>query len=357
MNILMISTVNFGVNGISKVILQYQKYIDSEKYKYDFIFPNSISSELKESLFEKSSVYHVPNRIRNPLKYYKEIHKIMKDKHYDAVHVHGNSTTMALELLAAKKAGIEKLISHGHNSFTKYPIIHKVFKPMFDSLYTTGLTCSNKAGESLYGLDYIVIENGIDIKAYRYDENIRKEYRENIGYSRNHLVIGNIGRLSEQKNHEFLIDLMPSLLDYNDDFRLMIVGDGHLKNKLESKVRELELQKHVIFLGERKDISNLLSAIDVMVMPSLYEGLPITLIEGQASGLSCIASTNITREANVSGEVLYCNLNNPNEFIEAINYSLKNNSQKDRVIMNEMLMDSNYSIINSINKLQDIYQQ
>lgn len=147
------------------------------------------------------------------------------------------------------------------------------------------------------------------------------------------LVIGHIGRFNEQKNHKFLIEVFEKIKEKNKNAILILVGKGNLEDEIKKQVKQLNLEDSVMFLGTRKDIPNLLMSMDILVFPSLYEGMPNTVIEAQATGLKCIISDTITREANITGLVKYLNISNTsiewsNIIINDLNYKRENITQK-----------------------------
>jgi len=153
----------------------------------------------------------------------------------------------------------------------------------------------------------MVLSNAVNVNEFKYDDKARRDLRTMLG-ARNRLVIGHIGRFNKQKNHGLLIDIFKALHDKKPDSLLVMVGDGDLRSMIERKVRDLGLSSAVKFLGVRGDIPKLMQAMDVYLFPSLFEGLPVVLVEAQAAGLRCIVSDTITRESDVTGRVQFLSL-------------------------------------------------
>ena len=153
-----------------------------------------------------------------------------------------------------------------------------------------------------------VLNNAVNVEEFKYDLKIRNEIRNEL-HAENKLVIGHIGRFNKQKNHEFLIDIFKALHEKQPNSMLVMVGEGDLKPLIEKKVANLGLSSHVKFLGVRSDISNIMQGMDLFLFPSLFEGLPVVLVEAQAAGLKCIVSDTITKETDVSGRLEFVSLN------------------------------------------------
>lgn len=233
--------------------------------------------------------------------------KNRKEK-YDILHLHSVNIGF-LVFPIAKKNKIEVLISHSHatmysdkkiNSIRNYILCLPLKK--ISNVY---FSCSNAAGEFLYGKsnvdrgNVIIINNAIDCEKYKYNIEFRNQYRKLLDLN-NKFVIGNVGRFNEQKNHKFLIDIFYNIQKIKTDSVLLLVGEGPLLDKIKNKVINLGIEDNVIFLGKRNDIDKILQAMDVFVLPSLYEGLPVIGIEAQTAGLPCFISDNVTKEVGIA---------------------------------------------------------
>ena len=245
---------------------------------------------------------------------YRSINKYVADltkvaKGYDVIHIHGNSSSMVLELMAAKFAGIKKRIAHSHNTTCSHPKIDKILRPLFYKLCNERLACGEEAGIWMFNRKkFVVINNGIDTETYRFCEEDRIKERKKLGIS-NEILIGHVGRLNKQKNQSFLLDIFAKLVCSNDNLRLILIGDGPLEEILKKKVEKMGLEENVIFAGALNNVNKILNALDLIVMPSLYEGLPLAMVEEQANGLRCVVADTITEEVNISGNVRFVSLN------------------------------------------------
>ena len=201
--ILMICTSFFGYNGIAAVIINEYKALDKEKMQVDLLCINEPSDEIKEMFKKNNSQIFVVSRNSQPVRYMIKISRIMKENKYDIVHIHGNSATMAVELMAARRAGIKVRIPHSHNTTSDHMRIHKLLKPIFDRTYTHAFACGTNAGKWLYGKkDFIVINNGIDTTRFTYNKEYRDFIREKYNLE-DKFVVGHVGRFNYQKITEF----------------------------------------------------------------------------------------------------------------------------------------------------------
>ncbi|NUU75300.1 glycosyltransferase family 1 protein [Paenibacillus xylanilyticus] len=292
------------LGGTESFVINFWKTFNKDKISVDFIKAGESLYFEEEILDGDSRIITLPARRRNPIKYFFSIYKLLKGQsEYEIIHVHLNSCSSIEPIIAAKLCG-KKVFVHSHSAMNRNRLItrilHNVNKRIMNHMVDERLACSNKAGQWMFGKhDFIVINNAIPLRNYLYNKNNRQEVRKQLGIE-NKFVVGHVGRFTSIKNHEFLIDIFKSIREKNKDAVLLLVGDGELRSKIESKVIELGLKDHVIMTGARTDVSNLLQAMDVFVFPSFFEGLGIVAIEAQAAGLPCIVSESIPVEAFVT---------------------------------------------------------
>ena len=307
-------TNNLG--GIETYLINYYRNIDRSRIQFDFT--NIYDSDLcfqQEMESYGAKIYKVFNYYKHPIKYLKQVKKIIKDNDYKIVHCNMNSAVMLYPLIAAKLGGAKVIISHSHNSssdkgFLKTILhnINKHFIPLFSNTY---FACSDKAGKWFYNKKilnsdkYFVINNAIDTKKFAYNLNSRVKKRQELGINDSTIVIGHVGRFNKQKNHNFLVDVFYKFHKKNPDSLLLLVGDGPLMSEIKNKVQLLKLSDCVNILGKRNDANELYQAMDIFALPSIYEGLPLVGVEAQVSGVKCIFSTNITKEVKLSTQTLF----------------------------------------------------
>ena len=284
---------------------------------------------------------------------------VLKKNDYDVIHVNGNSATMAFELIVARLMGVPKRIVHVHNSKGMYPILSAILYPIMKILSTDRIAVSELAGRNLFkGERFQVLNNAINCQRFKYDKTVRKIYRDNLGYAEKNLVIGTLGRISEQKNHEFLVQIFAEIIKTNSDAKLLIVGDGEQREHLEKDIMKLKVDKYVKLLGVRSDTAELLSAMDIFVFPSLWEGLGLALIEAQVSGLWCFSSDIVPEETKLSNNIQYIGLNKGSKYwAEQILKVDCYNREKRSEEAYKMVHDLGYDVESVSGRLQKFYNE
>lgn len=359
--LLIINTVHFGLNGVTSVIMNYYRNMDKSNMKIDFIVINKISDEYRIELESNGSkIYQLPRK-RNILKYQLELYKIIKKNQYGIIHVHGNSSTMLVDILPAKWAKVPVRIVHSHNTTCTHLKSHKILYPIFKKTYTHGFACGQEAGKWLFhNKPFIEIKNGIDLKKYSYNEQTRNIYRKKIN-AKDNIVIGHIGNFVEQKNHSFLIDIFAELISKNSNYQLLLISDGYLMQQIKEKVHNLGLDNNVIFLGKITDVQNYMQAIDIFVLPSLYEGLPVALVEAQATGLPCLVSNTVAKESNLTDSLKFLSIDNTSIWVENL-IKLSNENELDTYNRIEKskeyqlkISNAGYDINNNANIMKEKY--
>lgn len=314
--------------GVEAVVMNYYRHIDKTKIQFDFICDNdstNIPYQEIESLGGK--VILIPP-YQHQKAYQKSLQKILKENQYHIVHSHINTMSI-FPLYAAKKAKVPVRIAHSHSTSNKIEwkknILKTILKP-FSKLYATDyFCCSELAGKYLFGENtykkgqVYLLNNAIDLDKFKYDESIRMEQRKNLNIKDNTLVLGHIGRFVQQKNHTYLIDIFKKVNDLNNNTKLILVGQGPLEEEIKNKVTTLGLKDKVIFLGQLEETNKIYQAFDIFLLPSLYEGLGMVLIESQVSGLPSIASTEVPTIAKVTDKLHFIDLNNQEEWTNYIN--------------------------------------
>lgn len=356
MKILVINTCGLGLGGITVNMINYLSRINDDYFCIDVI--STIIEE--RSVIEKFEhanikVIRVANRRTNLFAYIKNILVVMREKQYDVVHIHGNSSTMVIELMLAKICRVKKRIVHVHNDRCNSEKLNKVLFPVFTRLYTNSLACSNKAGEWLFRDNvYVVLKNAIEIERYRFNHKTREYYRHLFNIEDDELVVGHTGNFIEQKNQMFLVDIFGKVIKERKA-KLVLVGVGIMQQQVKNQVRCLGLEDVVIFLDLRNDMESIFQMIDVFAFPSKWEGLGMVLIEAQAAGLRCIVSDNVPKEAQLTSCVTEISLQEVDKWETVISgIELEDRGEvSDRNI--RILKKSGYDIENECEKLKQIY--
>lgn len=299
--------------------MKIYRNIDREKYQMDFIVSIKEKNFYDEEIRQLGgNIFYVPAKSESFIKSFLGIKKIVKEQKYKYVIRVNEHSLSVLDLIAAKLGGAKILIMRSSNAGTAggktNKILHKIFKFLPKTIPNVKIAPSSEAACYTFGRKQLsdgkvkILQNAIPYKDFIFNQEIRDKVRKDLKIE-DKLVIGHIGRFNEQKNHKFLIEIFEKIKKENKNAILVLVGNGNLENEIKKQVEELELNNSVIFLGVRKDIPELLMAMDIFVFPSLYEGMPNTVIEAQATGLKCVISDTITKEANITGLVKYMSLN------------------------------------------------
>lgn len=300
--------------GLETMLMNYYRNIDRTKIQFDFLTHRPEKGDYDDEIISMGGkVYYAPRLYpQNYLQYFKWMKKFFKEHpEYKIIHSHIDAMSY-LPLLAAKLNKIPVRIAHSHNTSIdkdfKLPL-KLFFKKLLPSVATNFCACGKEAGEFLFPKKKSVfIPNAIDIKKFLYNEEVRRKKRKELGIE-NKFVIGNIGRLSYQKNHKFLIEIFYEILKKEKESLLLIIGIGEKEKELKEQVKKLNIEKKVCFLGKREDVAELYQAMDLFLMPSFFEGVPVVGIEAQFSGLPCIFSDKVPKEIKFKKDIIFLPLN------------------------------------------------
>lgn len=286
--------------GLESMLMNYYRYIDREKIQFDFLVHRQERAAYDDEIEAMGGkIYRLPRLVPWSKAYLTALNRFF-DEHpeYRIVHVHQDCLSSVI-LKAAQQHNIPVRIAHSHSANQdknlKYPV--KLWYKRSISKYATNLfACGEDAGDWMFGGEpFQIINNAIDVAAYTYVPTKRQEMRRQLGLE-NELTIGHVGRFNQPKNHPFLLDIFAVLLKKEPNAILLLVGGGENMPKIQAKAHTLGIAEHVRFLGVRSDVADLMQAMDVFVFPSLYEGLPVTMVEAQAAGLPCLISDKIPPE-------------------------------------------------------------
>lgn len=302
-------------------------------------------------------VVSIPYRKKNIVKYFFALYRYFLKEKVDVVHVHGSSAIMSVELVAARLAGCKVRIAHSHNTTCENQKVDKILRPIFDRSYTTAFACGQDAGRWMFGSrKFTIIPNGRDLKKYEYNTKKRSEYRNKLGILPDAFVIGHVGRFNRQKNHEYLVHIFSEVYKKDQNSYLVLIGTGEKVDEIKKLVKELELEKNVIFTGVIENVSDYLSAFDVMLLPSLYEGLPLVVIEWQIAGLPCIVSDTVTKECAITALVKFESIKKKPEVWanDVRDLVLQDRNDNKNIIFNE-IKSAGYDIQNGAENLKYLY--
>lgn len=344
------------IGGVETFLMNYYRNIDRNKVQFDFI---SIYDKLCFEDEIKSlggRVYTICSEKVNPIKYCKQLEKIIRENNYEIVHINMLSAANILPVIVAKEKKIKHIIIHSHNSNTPTGLLRKLLNALnkpFLHWGTDFFACSKLAGEWMFGKNFLkkhslnIINNAVDIDNYKFAPEIRENVRRELK-CKYKFIIGHIGRFCYQKNHDFLIDVFYEVQKEDKDAILLLIGEGELKEEIQEKVKKMNMQNSVIFLGTTNKVQNYLQAMDLFILPSRFEGLPVVGIEAQASGTKCLFSSNITEETKIAKNTEFLDMN-VQEWKKAI-LNCKNISKE-----HENVIDNKYNIKVACKELEKIY--
>lgn len=349
--------------GVEAVILNYYEHIDRSKVQFDFIVHKDSKIDITARVEALGGrVYNVTPYYKNPLAFTREINRVIRKNHYRIVHSNMN-TLSAFPLFAAWLAGVPVRILHNHSTSSpgemKRNIMKYILRPFARFFANHYLACSQLAAVWMYGKDLAdsgkvtVINNAIDLSKYAFHPEKRKTLRKALGLG-DEFVVGHVGRFMFQKNHAFLLDAFAAALKKKPHMVLLLIGDGPLRPKMEEKAQQLGIGAQVIFLGLRSDVQDLYNAMDLFVLPSHYEGLPVVGVEAQANGLSCLFSTAVTRETKLTKNAVFFDLSQGAErWAEKI---VSSTGERNPEVEQEM-REAGFDIDTSALKLEHMYEQ
>ncbi len=344
--------------GVDKYILSLVNVIDMEKYQVTLL-TKELDVSVHRDLTAKGIETIQHSSAKNPIKQYKDLKNIMQRQKYDVVYLNMSTAIIGMGLVAAKNVGIEKRIVHSHssgydseNSVKRVimTILHNIMKRVCFPAATTFIACSEKAGEWMYtskilkSKDYHVIHNTVSLDEFRFDRDIRERIRKKLNVE-NKKVLVHVAGFSYVKNHEFMIRVLKKIVKKDPNTILFLIGRGINEQKIKNQVNELGLEQHVVFTGQVDNVTEYLQAGDIFVLPSYFEGYPISALEAQISGITCILSDTITKESKITAKCNFLPLKTEcwSEFIlqQAIDSNRKTESyakELDNENLNESIM-------------------
>lgn len=356
MKVLLVSTNNLSDNGVSTFIINNAKLLAKKQdIHVDVLAPNKVAEDIKSDLRKnKVNVFEIHDRNSNSKQYFKDLVSLLRRKKYDVVHVNGSSNIMSIELAAAFFAGVKVRVAHSHNTVTEHERLHKLLSVPFNMFVNCRVACNEAAGKWLFNKkNFTVIDNGIFLDRYRFNPVVREQMRKQLGISKNDILLGHVGGFNEQKNQAFLLDVMKNL---NSKYKLVLVGQGGLFNQVKKQTEEMNLKDRVIFTGSVHNVPDYLSAMDMFVLPSRFEGQPFVVVEASANGLPIILSDKISRESDLTGKLEFVSLD-PKAWVEVIQKTelLSRDNESDDNI--KRLSAKGYDAIKNADDLYNLYAE
>lgn len=343
--------------------------IDPSDLNIDLYTPYNCENEnyinnvrkLGGNIFEEKLPFTPGKSRKNIIKPFKNH---LKKFHYDVVHVHsGSISVLAYISKTAKECGVKRIIVHSHSPAEKETLKHILIKFFTKRTMlkcpTNYFACSLNAAEWKYPKNIvennvIIIKNGINLEDYKFNSNIRSEIRKELNIPDDAFVVGHVGRFSREKNHKFLINVFVKLKKIISNSKLVLAGDGDTINEIKSMVKEKKIEDSVIFLGNISNVNEVMQSMDVFVLPSLYEGLPVVGVEAQASGLPLIVSANVSDEIKLTADVQFLSIQNEELWLNAL---IKLAKEKPRYQNTEILTKAGFDIHTTAEIVRDVYMK
>ena len=359
----LIIAAKLTIGGAEKVARDIALYAPSGQYEFHYVvFGDEIGtyeSQLKE---RGCTIFHLAEPSDSYPQFLNALWRLMKTHRYDIVHAH-NMFNCGWTMLLAVCAGIPVRVTHSHSALDNgggavKAAYEKLMRFLILNCSTDLVGCGEKAGRRLFGEKAWakrgnLILNGIDVAAFAYDEQKGAAIRESLGLA-GRFVMGHAGHLAEVKNQSFLLDLMPEVLKRRPDAMLLLLGEGGDRPMLEQKIRDMGLENHVIMTGNVTNVADYLSAMDVFVFPSLFEGTPLSILEVQANGLPCVISDSVPPDVFLTDLIHPLSLrDSQNAWVDMVLSQQRTNTQN----YNDQLRGSDYAVETAMEKVYEIYSR
>ncbi|MFR4955675.1 MAG: glycosyltransferase [Enterococcus gallinarum] len=365
--ILQINSGSKEFGGVSSILFNIFEKIDKKKFTFDFLTPEFTTYNLRRKEIEHmgGKIFEfkiTKKKLGKLISVSKKICDFLNKNHYDIVHINSGSFLFNLFVSLGVRFSKSKpvIVIHSHNSLEKKVSIKnfiiKILNPLL--LFTSDyqVACSLKAAEAMFPTWYSnkvkIFYNAVDLNRFDFTKNERIRIRNNLDVSDDTVLIGNIGRLSYQKNQLFLLKIIKILVQNNKNISLVIIGQGPEEENLKKFVENNHLENNVHFISETNDVNSYYSAFDLFVLTSLYEGLPLVGVEAQATGLSLVLSEAITKEVNITGNVTFLKLSNIQQWVSSIE---KIKINHNRLSNKQQLISSGYMIDDVVNSYEKFY--
>ncbi|MCO1600976.1 glycosyltransferase family 1 protein [Desulfosporosinus nitroreducens] len=354
-----LSKMNSG--GIEMVVLNYYRHINRTKVQFDFIVEEGSTIPYRDEIEKMGGkIYLVPS-YTDIKEYQRQLISLFKRNDYKIVHVHMNALSI-FPLRAAKMAGVPIRIAHNHSTASKNElkrtVVKYILRPLAKVYPTHFCACSALAGKWLFGKRFYdqgnvkLIPNAIDISKFSFNQEIRNRVRKELNVE-DSFVIGHVGRFMKQKNHNFLVDIFKKIHEIDSTAILLLAGEGELKEEIENKVRMLGLKDSVCFLGVQNNVHELMQGMDIFLLPSLYEGLPVVGVEAQSAGLPCVYADTITEETKILDSTEFVSLKESVDKWADKVLHFKDGFERKKV--DEKIIDSGFQIKKAAENLCNYY--
>lgn len=315
------------IGGAEKVARDIGLYFRQKGYEVDYLlFGDTVKGYDREVVEHGCRIIHFEPPSSGYFTFFRKLKRLMRENHYDVVHAH-TMFNAGWAMMAAKQEGVPVRIAHAHSALDngknrKKQLYEKIMRHLILKNATHLIACGDAAGERLFGRRAyqergLRILNGIDVERFAFNRGIRNVVRKDLDLEAS-FVIGHVGRLSAEKNQAFLIRLLPQIAEKKNNAKLLLLGDGNDRDKLQKLVHDSDLEDRVIMTGNVGNVQDYLCAMDVFAFPSLYEGMPLSIVEVQANGLPCILSTSVPKDVYLTDLIRSLPLDREQDWVEAI---------------------------------------
>ena len=313
---ILIEGISQNIGGIETFVYNLYKNMDKSKYEICFL----VDGQTKIAYYDEYQkdgcrFFYTENRKKNYFKYLKDLKNIYTNNEFDIIHINVMSYSLFERIVYACKYSNAKIIVHTHSTgyakgYYKTKILHALGKLFVKNKKFYKIACGENAGKFMFGKEkFKIVNNGIDIERFVFSDINRDEIRKEFNIPNDTTVIAHVGAFYPVKNHKFLVEIFNEYLKINPNSKLVLVGEGYLQEQIKEQIKVLGLQEKVIFTGKRNDVDKIYSASDVYVMPSISEGLSVSLCEAQINGLKCYTSNDVDKGSDISGNVVFLSLN------------------------------------------------
>lgn len=353
-----------NLGGIEKYLFNMFENINHEMFEMDYLVFKGKKVCFYDKIIEKSNIYEITHRNQNYRMFLSDLKKFFINSNYDYIHFHLMEFSCFERIVLAKKYTNAKIILHSHIADHKLSSMKtKILDFLGKKIVLRGkddylkAACSVDAGKYMFKQfklnDFVVLNNGIDVQEFIFSSEKRDAIRKKLNLEDSY-VIGHIGRMVEQKNHIFLIDILKKMLEHNSNCKLLLIGNGGLKNQILDKAKSLNVLENIVFVDNTNDIQGYLSAMDVFVFPSLFEGLGIVLIEAQASGLNCFVTDSLPAEISLTNNLKRLSLKqSPEVWAKEILESTSNYDDREKI--NEVVSKSDFDVKKTAKIIENYY--
>lgn len=359
----LILAASLKIGGAEKVSQSIALCAPEGEFEFHYLVFHQDEGQYEAELLEKGCFIH---RLAEPSDNYfaflSGLYRLIREHRFDVVHAH-TMFNCGLAMLTARLAGVPVRISHSHSALINgsspiKAVYEAVMRLLILTCSTELVSCGVQAGNRLFGEKAFsrrgqLILNGVDIRRFRYNETRSSAIREQLNAG-DRFILGHVGHLADVKNQSFLLELMPEILVQRPDGLLLLLGDGEDRSLLEEKALSLELEDHVVFTGNVANVEDYLSAMDVFVFPSLFEGMPLSILEVQANGLPCVLSDRVPKDVFLTDLVHPLSLDAPKaDWVETIFSLCRDNPER----YNQLLAESDFSTDKAMEKIYRKYRK